>query len=102
MEELLQNLEPRSLSDLMACNLVASQLRLFGLASYILLACLRPSNRVCTRLYAIQAMRQADDNFAQAVYQTSRRAFARTLREALEAWDISTAEKVGGQAEDKC
>jgi len=45
-------------------------------------------------MHVAQAMRQADDDFAQAVYQTSRRAFSRTLREALEAWDANTAAKV--------
>jgi len=39
-------------------------------------------------------MRQADDGFAAALWQASRRAFSRALREALEAWDASNAEKV--------
>jgi hypothetical protein len=55
----------------------------------------RPETHTLSHLTHTQAMRQSDDDFAQAVYQTSRRAFARTLREALEAWDANHAAKVG-------
>lgn len=39
-------------------------------------------------------MRAADDQFAQALYQTVRRAFSRNLREALEAKEAVHADKV--------
>ncbi len=42
----------------------------------------------------LQVMRQADDSFAQGLYQTSRKNFARNLRDALEAKDAACAEKV--------
>jgi DNA-binding GntR family transcriptional regulator len=41
-----------------------------------------------------QAMRQADDAFAQTLYQASRKAFARNLRDALDAKDAAHADKV--------
>ncbi|KAL6756584.1 hypothetical protein V8C86DRAFT_61943 [Haematococcus lacustris] len=47
-----------------------------------------------TVLQIFQDMRLADDEFAQGLYQTSRRAFTRNLQQALEAKDQLSAQKI--------
>jgi hypothetical protein len=45
-------------------------------------------------LQTFQVLRQSDDAFAQSLYDTTRRAFVRNLREALDVKDAACADKV--------